>query len=1075
MASPSGTALLLRRAALVVLLGTVGLPAMAQPTRRRPPAGLQFRFVGPVRGNRVSAVLGEPGNPNLYFAGAASGGIFKSTDGGNHWEPVFDSEPVQAIGALAMAPSDHQVIWAGTGEPWVIRNRDTFGDGVYRSTDGGRSWEHMGLERTGRIARIVVDPRDPNVVFVCAEGRGTGPQPERGVFRTADGGRSWQRVLFVNENTGCSGLAMDPHNPRVLFAGMWQFEMHPWGYYSGGPGSGVYVSRDGGLTWRRLEQGLPKPPLGKIDVAVAPTDSNRVYALIETRDQGSLWRSDDGGHSWRVINYSRLLTARGGYYIRIAVSPASADEVYVANSSFMVSTDGGENFRAVPWGGDTHDIWIDPTNADRFVISDDGGLNITTAHGRGFRRVSLPIGQMYHVAVDDQIPYFVYGNMQDDGSMRGPSTSGLFRTGYGAAEEPPGWQHDLGGCESGFTIPDPVDPNIVWASCYGNEVTRWDARNGYARSVSPWPLHSLDSAPRDTRYRCHWTPPLAIDPFDHNTVYYGCQVIFKTSNGGQSWTVISPDLSTQDPSKLGPSGGLRRDNLGQFYGEVVFAIAPSSIQRGLIWAGTNDGQIWYTRDAGAHWTNVTRNVPGLPPWGTVTSIQPSNFDPATAYVSVDLHLMDDYAPYIYKTTDFGRSWRLISKGIPPGPLSFVNRIVEDPNRRGLLFAGTENGLYYSPDDGESWRPLQAGLPHAPVSWIEIQKRFHDLVVSTYGRGFWILDDITPLEQMTPEIERSDAYLFPPRPAYRFLRGGRAILNYYLKSVPHQPVRLEVLDAAGHLVRTLEPPAEPGINRVYWDLRYEPPRLIRLRTPAPDNPHIWEEPRFRGRDWRPITHWGIQGGQVGPLAAPGVYTIRLSVGGSTYTQKLTVLKDPHSNGSEADIRASVQLHLQIRDAISAVSDMANQVEWLRKQLMDLSGALAEQPRRADALEAVRHMDARLKAFESTLFAPSLANSDEKEYPEHYRLYLSLIWLAAAVGTGGGDVAGSADYPPTDQQFEVFHRLQRELAAAREQYRTLLEKEIPEFNQKLLHWGLMPLVATVPPETSGTAESKAAGKQ
>ncbi len=1069
MASPRAIAQCLRRAALIGLLGLLALPGAAQQMRRRTPAGLQFRFVGPIRGNRVSAVLGEPGNPNVYFAGAASGGIFKTTDGGNHWEPVFDREPVQAIGALAMAPSDHQVIWAGTGEPWVIRNRDTFGNGVYRSTDGGRTWEHMGLDRTGRIARIVVDPRDPNIVFVCAEGRGTGPQPERGVFRTADGGRTWQRVLFVNENTGCSGLAMDPQNPRVLFAGMWQFEMHPWGYYSGGPGSGVYVSRDGGLTWQRLEQGLPKPPVGKIDVAVAPTDSNRVYALIETRDQGSLWRSDDGGRSWRVVNYSRLLTGRGGYYIRVAVSPASADEVYVANSSFMVSTDGGENFRAVPWGGDTHDIWIDPTNPDRFVISDDGGLNITTVHGRGFRRIYLPIGQMYHVAVDDQIPYFVYGNMQDDGSMRGPSTSGLFRAGYGAGEEPPGWQHGLGGCESGFTIPDPVDPNIVWASCYGNEVTRWDARNGYARSVSPWPLHSLDSAPRDTRYRCHWTPPLAIDPFDHNTVYYGCQVIFKTSNGGQSWTVISPDLSTQDPSKLGPSGGLRYDNLGQFYGEVVFAIAPSPIQRGLIWAGTNDGQIWYTRDGGAHWTNVTRNVPGLPPWGTVTSIQPSNFDPATAYVSVDLHLMDDYSPYIYKTTDYGQSWRLISKGIPSGPLSFVNRIVEDPNRRGLLFAGTENGLYYSPDDGESWRPLQAGLPRAPVSWIEVQKRFHDLVVSTYGRGFWILDDLTPLEQMTPEVEQSEAYLFAPRPAYRFLQGGRAIVNYYLKSAPAQPVRLEVLDAAGHLVRTLESTAQPGINRVFWDLRYEPPRLIRLRTPAPDNPHIWEEPRFRGRDWRPITHWGIQGGQVGPLAAPGVYTVRLTVDGRTYTRQLTVLKDPHSNGSEADIRASVQLHLQIRDAISAVSDMANQVEWLRKQLGDLAGALAEQPARKEALEAVRQMDERLKAFESTLFAPSLANSDEKEYAEHYRLYLSLIWLAAAVGTGGGDVAGSADYPPTDQQLEVFRQLQRELEAARGQYRTLMEKEIPEFNRKLLGWGVTPLVAIVPAEPSEAAES------
>ncbi|HEU5334946.1 MAG TPA: sialidase family protein, partial [Terriglobales bacterium] len=506
--------------------------------------GFRFRFIGPAVGNRVASIAGVPGDPSTYYAGAASGGVWKSSDGGNRWSPVFDKEPVAAIGALAVAPSDPSVVWAGTGEAWAIRDTDVTGNGVYKSTDAGRTWTHMGLEQTGRIARVVVNPQNPNVVFVCALGRLTGPQQERGVYRTTDGGQHWDRVLFADENTGCSGLSMDPQNSLVLFAGMWQAEMHTYAELSGGPGSGIWVSRDGGSTWARIEgHGLPKSPVGKIDVAVAPTDSNRVYALIQTADQGSLWRSDDGGKNWKVVNWDRSLIGRAGYYIRLAVSPANEDEILVANSSFHQSRDGGYTFRDVPWGGDTHDIWIDPKNADRFVITDDGGLIITTVHGRGFHLATLPIGQMYHVAVDNQVPYYVYSNMQDDGTMRGPSNAPP--PGYGDSPDA-GWDHHMGGCESGFTLPDLTDPNIVWATCYGDEVTRWDARSKMARSVSPW-LHTLDSPPTHLKYRCHWTPPLAIDPFDHNTVYYGCQVIFKTSNGGQSWSVISPDLSSHDP------------------------------------------------------------------------------------------------------------------------------------------------------------------------------------------------------------------------------------------------------------------------------------------------------------------------------------------------------------------------------------------------------------------------------------------------------------------------------------------------------------------------------------------------
>ncbi len=649
-----------RNRSLALLLCTVPLLAQRGGQNTSLAENFRFRFMGPAVGNRISAAAGIPGDPSTYYVGAASGGIWKSTDGGVRWAPLFDDQSAQAIGALAVAPSDSKIIWAGTGEAWAIRDVDMMGDGIYKSTDAGKTWAHMGLEETGRIGRIVVHPSNPNIVFACALGRLTGPQQERGVYRSNDGGKNWTRVLFADANTGCSGLAMDPHDPNVLFAGMWQAEMHTYAMFSGGPGSGVYVSHDGGSTWKRLEgHGLPHSPVGKIDVAIAPTNSRRVYALIQTADQGSLWRSDDGGENWIDASWDRSLIGRAGYYIRVAVSPANADEVLVANSSVHMSTDGGKTFRAVRWGGDTHDIWIDPTNANRILITHDGGMYMTTDHGKTSTTVTLPIGQMYHVAVDNDVPYHIYGNMQDDGTMRGPSNSpesggqaidyagGGRRGAIGIVPGP--WDHNLGGCESGFTIPDVTDTNIVWATCYGDEVTRYDGRTKMARSISPW-LHTLDSAPNEAKYRCHWTPPLASDPFDHNTMYYGCQVIFKTSNGGTSWTVISPDLSTQDPSRIISSGGIVGDNLGQFYGEVVFSIAPSEIQKGLIWAGTNDGKVWYTRDAGAHWNDVTKNISGMPAWGTVSKIEPSHFDPGTAYIAVDFHLMDNRDPFLYKTT-----------------------------------------------------------------------------------------------------------------------------------------------------------------------------------------------------------------------------------------------------------------------------------------------------------------------------------------------------------------------------------------------------------------------------------------
>lgn len=1100
---------------------------------------LRFRFLGPQVGNRISAVAGIPGDPSTYYAGAASGGVWKSTDGGNRFQAIFDDQPAIAIGALAVAQSDPSTVWAGTGEAWAIRDSDVMGDGVYRSTDAGKTWKHMGLDETGRIGRIVVNPQDANNVFVCALGRLTGPQQERGVFRTTDGGQHWDRVLFADEKTGCSGLAMDPHNPHFLVAGMWQVEMHTYGEFSGGPGSGVFISRDSGTTWSRITgHGLPRPPVGKIDVAIAPSDSNRVFALIQTATQGSLWRSDDAGESWRAMSHSRELTGRAGYYIRIAVSPANENEVLVANSSFHQSLDGGETFRVVPWGGDTHDIWIDPTNADRFVVTDDLGMNITTVHGRGPHRVQLPIGQMYHVATDNQIPYWIYTNMQDNSTMRGPSTArgGGNMYGSGATENPDtsanaaegggaspsgpegpgapgtrprqqaaagsnpaqqsnqnpevassesaggtrgggggggfggggngtvggiavqpagdGWDHNLGGCESGFTLPDPTDTEIIWASCYGDEVTRYDARLKEARSVSPW-IHTLDSPPNELKYRCHWTPPMAIDPFDHDTVYYGCQVIFKTSNGGQSWDVISPDLSTKDASRIGPSGGIVQDNLGQFYGEVVFAIAPSTVSKGLIWAGTNDGKIWYTKDGGGHWNDVSQNV-GMPVWGTISKIQPSFFDSGTAYIAVDYHLMDDRDPYIYKTTDFGKSWKKIVGGLPKGPLAYVKSVAEDPNRKGMLFAGTGNAFYYSPDDGANWRALQAGLPHAPVTWIEVQKTYHDVVVSTYGRGIYILDDITPLEQKEQHAPDAAVALYKPLSAYRLPANARAFIDFELKTAAR--VNLTILDAQGKTVREYKNvAAHAGLNRRSWDLRYDPPKLVKLRTDAPDNAYIWDEPRFRHQDSRPITHWGIQPAEEGPMVTPGNYTVKLTVAGKDYTEPIQILKSPKTKATDEELAESVKVQLRIRDDINQTSQMVNQLEWMRKQMSDVEKMLRSDNGKPDLLKTVTGMDQKMKAVEYQLISKTEANSDDKYYVEPYKVYLNLIWLNGEVGPGAGDVAGGTDFPPTKTSLDLLDIIEKNLKAAQADYRALVEKDMPEFNRAMLSGGVMPVTS------------------
>jgi photosystem II stability/assembly factor-like uncharacterized protein len=1031
----------------LVLACAVVVSINAQRRRAAQPDGMAFRFLGPVVGNRVASIAGVPGDPSIYYAGAASGGVWKTTDGGIRWAPVSDGLEVTAIGAIAVAPSDPSVVWAGTGEAWAIRDSDVIGDGIYKSVDAGTTWTHMGLDATGRIGRIVIHPTNPDVVFACAIGRITAPQQERGVFRTTDGGQHWERVLFVDEDTGCSGLSMDAKNPRTIWAGTWQVEMHPWAMLSGGAGSGLYVSRDGGSKWTKVEaSGLPRSPLGKIDVAVAPTDSKRVYALIQTKDQGSIWRSDDGGASWRVVNWSRELIGRAGYYIHLAVSPANEDEILVSNSSFFQSVDGGQTFRTVNWGGDNHDIWWDPKDPDRFAITHDAGITLTTQHGRSTQRVALPIGQMYHVTVDNQVPYYVYSNMQDDGTMRGQATAA---EGAGAGYNGSGnqWDHGLGGCESGFTAPDPADPNIVWSTCYGNKVTRYDHRTKIARSVAPGMI-TLDAPPQDSKYRCHWSAPLAIDPFDHNNVYYGCNVIFHTNSGGQSWRVISPDLSTQDPSRIVSSGGIVGDNLGQFAPEVIFAIATSEVEKGLIWAGTNDGKIWYTRDGGQKWNDVSKNVTGLPSWGVISKIEPSHFSGGTAYVAVDAHLMDRREPYIFKTTDYGASWKRVSGDLPSDhPLSYVKAVAENPNKAGMIFAGTGHGFFYSTDDGSHWTELASGLPHAPVSWIVVQKQFHDVAVSTYGRGLYVLDDITPLEQATPATTDAAAHLFAPRSTYRWSQRSRALINYSLSGEPRGPLQLQVLDPEGKVVRDLRSTPHAGLNRAAWDLRYEPPRLIAMRTTPPENPHIWEEPRFRGQDTRPVTHWGLDAAQVGPLVVPGKYTVKLTVDGRSFTQPIEILKDPLIPTSVADLDLSVKLQLRLRDDISAAADMVNAIEVMRKQLEDVTKAYKNDRSREALLKQVAEMDKKLFDVEAKLLEPAQMTSDDKYFQQAYRVYMNLIWLNGEVGPGAGDVSGGADFPPTDTSVNVMESIEKDLNAAKADYKGLMERDVPAFNRAI----------------------------
>jgi hypothetical protein len=760
-----------------------------------------------------------------------------------------------------------------------------------------------------------------------------------------------------------------------------------------------------------------------------------------------------------VVSHDRNLAGRSHYFSHLAVAPDDEDEVYFLAGAFTVTLDGGLTNRAASGasspGVDNHAMWIDRTNPSRMAVGYDGGFSLSNNRGRSWQRIQLPIAQMYHVHVDNQIPYYVYGNRQDGPSFRGPSNSRL-----ASGIIPRAMWHSVAGGESGFAIPDPVDNHIIWStgSSSGGIVQRYDEHRRQARRVSIWPESARGSPAADLKYRFNWTFPLAISPHDHDKVYAGSQYVHVTTQGGQSWQVISPDLTTNDKSRQQISGGLTPDNLGVEYGCVIFAIAESPLEQGLIWAGTNDGLVHVTRNGGSNWTNVTANIPSLPPWGTVSNIEPSRHHAGTAYITVDFHQVNNRDPYVYKTTDYGRTWKAITSGIPPTALSYAHCIREDPVRQGLLYLGTENAVYVSFDDGESWLPLQSNLPHAPAHWLVVQEHFNDLVIGTYGRGFWILDDITPFQQLDGRVLGSSAYLFAPRPAYRFqpitepmshadsasqypdLRGhdpvaGKnppygASINYYFKSAPRGNVKIRILDAKGQTIRTLEGSKQPGINRIWWDLRGELSKEIRLRT----SPAYASEVRVGPEGWWPLP----EGGRLSVLALPGTYTVKLEVDGRELSHPLTVRKDPHSAGAEADAQAQVQMLLDIRSDLESAADIVNLIEVIRSQLHGVTALLERDENAAPARTAADQLNAKFIGLEEHLIQRRLTSSaDGVRWPA--QLVSKLLYLADDVAT--------ADFPPTTQQREVHALLEKQIATHRAQLDELVSRDLAAFNELL----------------------------
>jgi photosystem II stability/assembly factor-like uncharacterized protein len=1025
---------------VLLVLIFCGLPSSllrAQTLDENALKAMRWRQVGPFRGGRALAVTGVAGDPETYYFGGVAGGVWKTTNGGLTWTPMTDKTGIMSVGAIAVAPSDPNVIYVGTGES-CIRGNISYGDGMYKSLDGGKTWTHIGLEDSQHIAKIIVHPANPDVVYVAALGHAYGENEMRGVFRSNDGGKTWQKILYKDTKSGAIDLVFDPSNPHVLFAGLWEAHRTPWTMVSGGPGSGLYKSSDDGATWKRLEgHGLPSGVLGRIGVAVSGADSNRVYAIIEA-EKGGIYGSEDAGETWHLINPDHRFTQRSWYFHHIFADPKSVDTIYVLNTAVYRSTDGGKNFEFIRAPhGDNHGLWIDPTHPQWMANANDGGASVSHDGGKSWTtQANQPTAQFYHVATDNDFPYRLYGAQQDNSTVAIASRSDngvIDRTDW----------YDVGGGESGFVVPDPTNSSIVYAGSYDGLITRFDKKSQQVQDIASWPLNPMGSGAAELKHRFQWTAPIHISPHDPKVIYHGGEAVFKTTDGGMTWAPISGDLTRNDKSKQQSSGGpLTQDNTSVEYYDTVFAIAESPVEKGVIWAGTDDGLVHVTRDGGQNWSKVTSKDFGE--WSLVSIIEPSPHSGGTAYVAIDRHKLDDYRPYIFKTTDYGKSWAKITSGLPDN--GYAHAVREDPKRKGMLFAGTENGIYVSFDDGAHWQSLRMNLPMTPIHDLTIKD--NDLVVATHGRAFWVLDNISSLRQMTSSTSSEDAHLYQPASVVRFRGPGftlpatipvganppaGVVIDYFLKAAPKEQITLEILDAQGKLLRKYSSkkpaegpsaeeeefgftrqsealPAEIGLNRFVWDLRAEPP----VRVPG-------------------SVGWG--GRPEGVLVVPGNYQVKLTVAGKASTANFEITKDPRIPASQADLAKQAELAQRIRDRVSAGHEAVNQIRSVRSQLDALKKRLSADSNAKPVLDASDALTKKMNGVEEKIIQPkSKSGEDPLNYPIQ-----AADQLVALQGT-----VESADAAPTAACFTVFDELNGRLETQLAAWRELQSKDLADLN-------------------------------
>ena len=1039
-----------------VIFGATSIQAQrpAAPKEAELLKALQYRSIGPYRGGRCAAVTGVASQPNVYYYGATGGGVWKSTDGGINWQSVSDGSVfgTGSVGAIAVSDSDPNVVYVGMGES-PIRGNTSHGDGVYKSMDAGKTWKHIGLEDTRQIPRIRIHPRNPELVYVAALGHVFGPNDQRGVFRSKDGGKTWERVFNRGNKAGAIDLILDPSNPNTIYAGFWEVYRKPWTLESGGPGSGIFKSTDGGDTWTELtrNQGLPRGTIGKVGITVSPANPERVWAIVEAED-GGVFRSENGGQTWTKVNEQRALRQRAWYYTRIYADTKSADTVYVLNVAFFKSNDGGRTYStiSVPHG-DNHDLWIAPDDPNRMIQSNDGGANVSYNGGRSWTEQDQPTAQFYRVAIDNDFPYNVYGAQQDNSTMRIPSRT----TGGGIDNSH--W-YDVGGGESGWIAPSPKDSNIVYAGSYGGLTTRYDHRTGQERNISPYPNNPMGSGADVLKYRFQWNFPIVFSPHDPNTLYAAANVLFKSTDEGSSWQIISPDLTRNDKTKQGASGGpITKDNTSVEYYATIFALMESPVQAGTIWSGSDDGVIQLSRDGGKNWSNVTPPSNVMPEWIQINSIDASPHDAGTLYVAGTMYKWDDNRPYLYRTSDYGKTWKKITTGIPDA--AFTRVIREDPNKRGLLYAGTETGMYVSFDNGERWQSLQLNLPVVPITDLVVHKRDKELVVATQGRSFWILDDLPVLHEMMDSggfSAAGETRLFKPKESYRMPGGGGpplgptatvgrnpangVVVYYSLKAKPTSEIELELLDPAGKSIRKFTgrvrradgPAATPTPAPTEGGFGAPPPPSVPMEVGL--NRFVWDTRHADAVRFPGMILWA---GEVrGPKMAPGTYQVKLTVDGKSLTQNFEIKADPRLSTTPADYAKQLELGLKIRDKLSETHNAIIQIREVRRQVEDLLKRVAGQPSFKVVNDAGTALNKNLTAVEETLYqTKNQSNQDPLNYP--IRLNNKLAAL--------GGVVGSAEAAPTAQSFAVYDELATQIDAELRKLEQIMKTEVPAFNQ------------------------------